>query len=121
MPTPNASSGRPRVRSSALYRASGAANLSKEFNERVLVPAGLAKPYERNGDRRQFNEVTFHSIRHNAVTGMKEIGTPEMVVRAIIGHTSQAVSAIYTHATPEQAREHLKKLPSPFKSGRAKK
>ena len=103
------------------YRDRGAQPFSLEFNERVLVPAGLAKAYERHGERRQFNEVTFHSIRHNAVTGMKEIGTPEMVVRAIIGHTSQAVSAVYSHATSEMARVHMDKLPSPFKKAKVKK
>lgn len=103
------------------YRARGAQPFSLEFNERVLVPAGLAKPYERNGDRRQFNEVTFHSIRHNAVTGMKEIGTPEMVVRSIIGHTSAAVSAVYSHTTTEMARLHVNKLPTLFKKAKVRK
>jgi integrase len=95
------------------YRRDGAI-LSREFNEQVLVPAGLAKPYKHGGDRRVFNEVTFHSLKHNFVTGMKQIGAPEMVVREMVGHDSAAVSAVYTHSTPEMAREHLKRLPSPF-------
>jgi len=69
-----------------------------------------------------FNEVTFHSIKHNLVTGMKAIGAPEMVVRGMVGHDSAAVSAVYTHVTPEMARTHLLKLPSPFtKKGKAAK
>ena len=97
-----------------IYRRGGSSPLSTEFNKLVLVPAGLAKPYQRKGERRVFNEVTFHSIKHNLVTGMKAIGAPEMVVREMVGHDSAAVSAIYTHATPEMTRVHLKKLPSPF-------
>ncbi len=97
------------------YRRNGAPLLSKDFNESVLVPAGLALPYKRGGDRRAFNEVTFHSIKHNLVTAMKGIGAPEMVVRGMVGHDSAAVSAVYTHNTPEMAREHLNRLPSPFK------
>lgn len=97
-----------------IYRRDGASSLSREFNEMVLVPAGLAKPYQRGAARRIISEVTFHSLKHNLVTGMKEIGAPEMVVREMVGHDSAAVSAIYTHATPEMAREHLKRLPSPF-------
>jgi len=88
--------------------------LSKEFLDLVLVPAGLAQPYKRDGERRAFNEVTFHSIKHNLVTSMKAIGAPEMVVRGMVGHDSAAVSAVYTHATPDMARTHLKKLTSPF-------
>jgi hypothetical protein len=45
---------------------------------------------------------------------MKSIGAPEMVVREMVGHDSAAVSAIYTHASTEQTRQHLKRLPSPF-------
>ena len=97
-----------------IYRRGGASPLSLEFNEQVLVPAGLAKPYQRGAARRIVSEVTFHSLKHNLVTGMKGIGAPEMVVREMVGHDSAAVSAIYTHATPEMAREHLKRLPSPF-------
>jgi integrase len=98
----------------AMYRRFGAPPLSKEFNDLVLVPAGLASPYQRDAERRRTNEVTFHSIKHNIVTAMKAIGAPEMVVREMVGHDSAAVSAVYTHATPEMTREHLKKLPSPF-------
>jgi integrase len=97
-----------------IYRREGAPPLSKEFNELALVPAGLAQPYKRNGERRVFNEITFHSIKHNLVTSMKAIGAPEMVVRGMVGHDSAAVSEIYSHATPEMAREHLQKLLSPF-------
>ena len=105
-----------------LYRRGGASPLSLEFNELVLVPAGLAKPYQRGAARRVVNELTFHSIKHNLVTGMKASGAPEMVVREMVGHDSAAVSAIYTHASTEQTREHLKRLPSPFtKKGKAKK
>jgi integrase len=100
----------------AVYRRLGAAPLSVEFNKEVLVPAGLAEPYRRNQERRRTNEVTFHSIKHNIVTAMKASGAPEMIVRELVGHDSAAVSAVYTHATPEMAREHLKKLPSPFKA-----
>jgi integrase len=97
-----------------LYRRGGASPLSLEFNELVLVPAGLAKPYQRGAERRVVNELTFHSIKHNLVTGMKAAGAPEMVVREMVGHDTAAVSAVYTHATPEMAREHMKKLKSPF-------
>ncbi len=96
------------------YRKIGSPKLSREFIDLVLVPAGLAQPYKRDGERRTFNEVTFHSIKHNLVTGMKAIGAPEMVVRGMVGHDSAAVSAVYTHSTPDMAREHLKKMPSPF-------
>ena len=104
-----------------LYRANGAAPLSSEFNRLVLVPAGLAKPYKRGGERRVVNELSFHSIKHSIVTAMKEIGAPEMVVRGMVGHDSAAVSAIYTHATPAMARVHLKKLTSPFKKRKGAK
>jgi hypothetical protein len=37
-----------------------------------------------------------------------------MVVREMVGHDSAAVSAIYTHSTPEMARAHMEKIISPF-------
>ena len=103
-----------------IYRRNGAPALSKAFNDLVLVPAGLSLPYQRGGDRRVFNVVTFHSIKHNLITAMKGIGAPEMIVRGMVGHDSAAVSQVYTHNTPEMAREHLKKLPSPFTKKKAK-
>lgn len=57
------------------YREQGAAPLSYEFHRVVLVPAGLAKPYRHGGERRVINEVTFHSIKHNLVTGSGAIPT----------------------------------------------
>jgi integrase len=105
-----------------LYREQGAAPLSYEFHQVVLVPAGLVTTYKQKADRRTTNEVSFHSIKHSVVTGMKSIGAPEMIVREMVGHDSAAVSAIYTHASTEQTREHLKRLPSPFtKNGKDKK
>lgn len=101
-----------------LYRKRGAAPLSVEFHDLVLVPAKLAGEYNRDADKtsklRKTNALTFHSLKHNLVTGMKGIGAPEMVVREMVGHDSAAVSAIYTHSTPEMARAHMEKIISPF-------
>lgn len=97
-----------------------AADLSREFRG-VLVKAKLLGKYERkhqgNGRscRRAVAALSFHSLRHNFVTMLKERGASQMVARELVGHDSDAVNELYTHTSPEIVRRSLKKLPEVFK------
>jgi integrase len=90
--------------------------LSKEFG-RLLIDAGLREPREHprdgspRGVRRKLSELSFHCLRHNAVSLMKEAGVPHAVVMELIGHDSDAVSAQYTHIGDEALQKAAAALP----------
>lgn len=104
-----------------------AAKLSIEFRS-ILVEAKLLADYgsgnpgrsHKRGDvgrstRRSVSPLSFHSLRHNFVTMLKERGASQMVARELVGHDSDAVSQLYTHASEDVIRKSLKKLPEVFK------
>lgn len=65
--------------------------LGNQFSE-LLVDAGLRKPSPKKGlgkgqkARRDAQALSFHCLRHTAISLMKEAGIPESVVMAIVGH-----------------------------------
>ena len=65
------------------------AGLRKKKAHRVTTGEGRAGRHE-NG------ETSFHSLRHSAVTLLKEAGIPSAVVQALIGHESEQMSELYT-------------------------
>jgi len=79
-----------------------AGSLSNQFAS-LLASAGFRPPLERSGTgkgrngRRTKNEISFHSLRHTAVSLLKDAGIPEAVVMELVGHDSQQMSAHYTH------------------------
>ena len=96
------------------------AALSKEFRG-ILVDAKLLGKYKHKKQgtgrscRRGVSPLSFHSLRHNFVTMLKERGASQMVARELVGHDSDAVNELYTHASPEVIRKSLKRLPEVFK------
>jgi integrase len=76
--------------------------LSNQFAD-LLVAAGLRPPQThqsrgigRSG-RRAGLELSFHCLRHTAVSLLKDAGVPDSVVMALVGHESAAMSHRYTH------------------------
>jgi integrase len=94
--------------------------LSTEFRK-VLVAAKLCGNYERKDQgtgrscRRKTSPLSFHSLRHNFITLLQERGASQMVARQLVGHNSDAVNQLYTHASPDALRKSLKALPEVFK------
>jgi integrase len=89
--------------------------LSKQF-VKLLVRAGLRDgdgqfAGELPGARRRLRELSFHCLRHNAVSLLKEAGVPHAVVQELIGHDSEAVSAQYTHVGDEALQRAVAALP----------
>jgi integrase len=74
--------------------------LSNQFAA-LLVDVGLredrAGPGKGRNVRRAKNELSFHSLRHTAVSLLKDAGIPEAVVMELVGHDSKQMSAHYTH------------------------
>ena len=90
--------------------------LSSQFRE-ILVEAGLAQPreYKTTGKgqsvRRETSEISFHSLRHSAVTLLKAAGVSDFIAREIVGHESAAISRQYSHLSTEHKRDAMRNLP----------
>jgi integrase len=97
--------------------ALGVSHLSREFGE-ILGRCGMraenrvhAKLEGRTGERRELNALSFHSLRHSAVSMMKNAGISPAVVQDLVGHKSAEMSAHYTHIESAAKRKALKSLP----------
>lgn len=90
--------------------------LSNQFAN-LLAEAGLRKPVshvkEKNGrtGAKEAAQLSFHSLRHTAVTLLKEAGIPAAVVMEMIGHDSEKMSEHYTHVGEEAMRKAAETLP----------
>jgi integrase len=94
------------------------ASLSNQFRV-ILVEAGLVEPLPRGhkstgkgrNQAREASEISFHSLRHSAVTMLKAAGVSDFIAREIVGHESAAVSRQYTHLTTDDKRAAMRRLP----------
>ena len=90
--------------------------LSNQFYG-LLVDAGLAEPRTKKNTGkgrhapRPVGGLSFHSLRHSAVTFLKAAGVSDALAQAIAGHESAAVSRIYTHLDTGTLRGAVDKLP----------
>jgi integrase len=93
--------------------------LSNEFRK-ILKSAGIVdslvnknpkNPKGRSAPR-EASVHSFHSLRHSAVSLMKNAGISPEIVRDIIGHESTAVSSIYTHISHEAKASALSSMPT---------
>ena len=55
--------------------------------------------------------LSFHSLRHTAVTLLKEAGIPQAAAQESIGHESEQISANYTHIGTEALRKSAAAFP----------
>lgn len=91
--------------------------LGNQFSD-ILSQAGLRDATTRNGTgkgrgaRREGQELSFHCLRHTAISLMKEAGIPESVVMALVGHSSKEVSAKYTHVGKDALNAAVASLPN---------
>jgi integrase len=92
------------------------ASLSNQFRE-ILSDAGLVEPrgHKATGkgrsQAREASEISFHSLRHSAVTMLKAAGVSDFIAREIVGHESAAVSRQYTHLSTDDKRAAMRRLP----------
>jgi integrase len=99
----------------AAYRK--VSSLSGQFHD-ILVDAGLvgvrsySRPKTKGISRtREVSEISFHSLRHSAVTLLKAAGVSDFIAREIVGHDSAAVSRQYSHLSTEHKRNAMRNLP----------
>jgi integrase len=97
------------------------ASLSNQFRD-ILVEAGLVEPRNyyyykqrtsegRASSAREASEISFHSLRHSAVTMLKAAGVSDFMARELVGHESSAVSRHYTHLSTDDKRNALQRVP----------
>jgi integrase len=90
--------------------------LSNRFRD-ILVDAGLVEPRGHKATKqgrsqaREPSEISFHSLRHSAVTMLKASGLSDVFAREIVGHESAAISRQYTHLSTDDLRSAMQRLP----------
>ena len=90
--------------------------LSNQFTD-LLVAAGLRQSLDHQGrgigrdGKRTGMDTSFHSLRHTAVSLLKDAGIPDAVVMALVGHESAAISHRYTHVGKEALSRATQSLP----------
>lgn len=97
-------------------KATRTGTLSNRFYE-ILVDAGLApkrshsKRATGRDTKREPSPLTFHSLRHSAVTLLKAAGVSNALAMEIVGHETEAISRGYTHISTDDLRREMAKLP----------
>lgn len=79
---------------------------------RVLTGSFFYELWHRTLKRAQIADLRFHDLRHSAATRLSAAGVDVFTIQAILGHSSLAMTARYTHATSEGTRLAIEKLAS---------
>lgn len=64
---------------------------------KTFEKAGIKTSSEEEGWARARPDASFHSLRHTFVTRAIEAGVPSAIVRALVGHSTAAMTEHYTH------------------------
>ncbi len=100
----------------ATFVRAGTSSLSRQFRK-IMYDAGLAeKPtHKKTGDgrdaKRETSKYSFHCLRHSFVSNLKMSGAGDSIAKELAGHSSDAVSRIYTHGDGKVLRAAVNKLP----------
>lgn len=103
------------------YAERGAGMFSNAFYDEVLLPAGLVLPRTHHAkkkdkdtivtDRRNVTPVSFHCLRHTFVSLLKISGASQSTAKELAGHSSDAISDLYTHVDEGTLTKAIKQLP----------
>ena len=97
------------------YERSGAGGFGNQFYEILtecgLVPAREHRARAKAGGPRTVSPVSFHSLRHTFVTLLKATGGSQAVAKELAGHSSDAISDLYTHTDTETLAKAIAALP----------
>ena len=77
-----------------------------------ILPVSQNKRRKGRGGRRLGTELSFHCLRHTAVSFLKEAGVPQAVVQELVGHDSVQMSQQYTHVGIEALQKAAAALPA---------
>lgn len=99
-----------------LERQGKSANLSNQFGD-LLARAGLRqkKDHKRHAkgraERREIEQLSFHSLRRTATTLLHQAGVPAAVAQAMIGHDSEAIHQHYVSVGRKALEQAAASLP----------
>ena len=62
----------------------------------ILIAAGIRQG-SKPGDKRDHSQLSFHSLRHAAVSALKAAGVSQAAAMEFVGHDSAEMSNRYTH------------------------
>lgn len=85
--------------------------ITKGLNK-IFDCAGISRSIMYEGRGRLTPYATFHSLRHSFVSFAANAGVPLVVVQAIVGHTSTAMTHHYYHANEAALRRAVNAIPS---------
>ncbi len=70
---------------------------------------------ESDGPRRRMASAKgFHSLRHSFVSMCAMAGVPQATTQKLVGHSSPAMTQIYSHTSDDEQRKAINLLPSGF-------
>ncbi len=103
---------------SAWKQSGKTSTLSNQFVN-LLAKVGLRerKPHRKSakatgrGVGSSTGGLSFHCLRHTAVSMMKDAGIPEAAVMELVGHDSEQMSAHYTHVGQDALKKAAASLP----------
>jgi integrase len=100
-----------------VMRQEKSGGLSNQFG-RLLAQAGLRKkqPHRKThgagrGVGSSTGGLSFHALRHTAVTLLKEAGIPAATVMELVGHDSKEMSQHYTHVGRDSLTQAAEAFP----------
>lgn len=94
------------------YLDKGPASVSQQIQAHFEA-CDLATAGEARGKRKRAPvAVGFHSLRHTAVSMLRDAGASMAAAMAITGHTSAALLDVYTHAGADTVRAAVAALPA---------
>jgi integrase len=105
-----------------LERTGRSGGLSTQFGD-LLASCGLRERISRKSTgkgldtEREGKGLSFHCLRHTAVSWLKDKGIPASVVQEMVGHSSQAMNKLYTHSGTDALTLAAEAMPSLEKMG----
>jgi integrase len=106
----------PRSKATVIRCEGRVTSLSNQFAG-ILAASGLRSKvsHAENGRgrsvRRGSNELSFHSLRHTAVSFLRQAGVSQAVAMELVGHDSVEISQQYTHVGLDALRSATSALP----------
>lgn len=102
----------------ARYEKRGASKFSQQFyailaDEKVgIVPARDNRGHKQGrGATRDASKASFHCLRHTFISLLKKTGASQTIAKELAGHSTDAISDLYTHTSPDALAEAVNKLP----------
>jgi integrase len=92
----------------------GGRGLSLEFGQ-LMTEAGLDQRKVAVNEKRSVARLSFHSLRHSFASALANSGISSDIRKKLVGHSSDAIHAKYTHLELSPLRTAIGTLPSLLK------